>query len=336
MLYEVAVEAIGNVVKHAAATEVAVSVRREGGDWVLEVVDDGAGTEVDERTSAGFGLRAMRQRAVAAGGVLELDSVPGRGTTVRLRVPDVATFPAPGLAPVADVRGPLEHVLQNVSDAFVALDTSWRYVYVNRRAADLFGTTPDRLMGQDIWTLYPEGAESDFHRAYVQAVEEQRTVEIEEWFEPAGRWYRNRILPSPGGLTIFIEDVTERRRLATLQDDTDVGSLVAHTWFVALAGDPDPAQAVRRGAEALVAKRAVSGLRVSGPGIDVAVGEHDDGADVLPASVGADVVAELAVSWPGGSTPWTGELTVMLAQALAARLAPGPPAATGRDGERSS
>ena len=82
---------------------------------------------------------------------------------MRLRVPDVAAFPAPGVAPVADVRGPLEHVLQNVSDAFVALDTSWRYVYVNRRAADLFGTTPDQLVGQEIWTLYPEGAESDFH-----------------------------------------------------------------------------------------------------------------------------------------------------------------------------
>ena len=95
VLYEVAVEAVGNVVKHAAATE-CVSVRREGGDWVLEVVDDGTGTEVDERTSDGFGLRAMRQRAVAGGGALELDSVPGRGTTVRLRVPDVAAFPAPG------------------------------------------------------------------------------------------------------------------------------------------------------------------------------------------------------------------------------------------------
>ena len=111
---------------------------------------------------------------------------------------------------------------------------------------------------------------------------------------------------------------------------------MAHTWFVALAGDRDPVRAVRAGAEALVASGVVAGLRVSGPGIEVAVGEHDAGADVLPVGVGAEVVAQLAVSWSRGSTPWTGELAVMLAQALAARLAPGSSAAGGGDGERSS
>ena len=328
MLYEVAVEALGNVAKHARATTVRVAVSRAGAGWVLEVVDDGVGTEVDEHASAGFGLRAMRQRAVAAGGTLEVDSAPGRGTTVRLRVPDVATFgdhDRGGWA--ADPRGPLEHILQNVSDAFVALDTSWRYVYVNRAAAALFCTTPDRMLGEELWTLFPAGEGSVFDEAYRTAAREQRALDIEEYFAPADRWFRNRVLPSPGGLTVFIEDVTERRRLQNLQDDTDTGSLLAHTWFVALASDADAGRAVRAGAEALVAPRPAP--RAAGerprPG---GRGRRRRRRGRRPARlVGGHEVGRLRVTWPDGASPWTGELAVMLAQALAARLAPGPPAA---------
>ena len=337
VLYEVAVEALGNVAKHARATTVRVAVSRDGGGWVLEVVDDGVGTEVDEHTSAGFGLRAMRQRAVAAGGTLEVGSAPGRGTAVRLRVPDVATFRAhEGGGWAADPRGPLEHILQNVSDAFVALDTSWRYVYVNRAAAALFSTTPDRMLGERLWTLFPAGEGSVFDEAYRTAVREQRALDIEEYFEPADRWFRNRVLPSPGGLTVFIEDVTERRRLQNLQDDTDNGSMLAHTWFVALASDADARRAVAAGAEALVGRGLLRGLRVSASGLDVAVGVDDDAADDLPVLVGGREIGHLRATWPDGSSPWTGELSVMLAQALAARLAPGPSVATGGEGERSS
>ena len=300
MLYEVAVEALGNVVKHARATTVQVAVSRDGAGWGLEVVDDGVGTEVDEHTSArGFGLRAMRPAGGGGGGRPRGPLRARRrhhGAPAGPRHRHVRQ-PRDAARGVTDQRGPLEHILHNVSDAFVALDTSWRYVYVNRAAAALFATTPERLVGEEIWTLFPAGEGSVFDEAYRTAAREQRPLEIEEYFAPADRWFRNRILPSPGGLTVFIEDVTERRRLASLQDDTDVGSLVAHTWFVALAGDRDPVRAVRAGAEALVASGVVAGLRVSGPGIEVAVGEHDAGADVLPVGVGAEVVAQLAVSW---------------------------------------
>lgn len=92
-LLRVAQEAIQNVKKHAAARE--LSVRLEYGQEmiVLEVRDDGRGGAV--RHKAGFvpghfGITGMQERAEAIGAMLEIESAPGAGTTVRLRVPGSA------------------------------------------------------------------------------------------------------------------------------------------------------------------------------------------------------------------------------------------------------
>ncbi len=61
-----------------------VSLRLDGGDLVAEVSDDGRG--FDTKGPAGIGLRSMRERTAALGGRLEIESEPGDGTRVRLRV----------------------------------------------------------------------------------------------------------------------------------------------------------------------------------------------------------------------------------------------------------
>jgi signal transduction histidine kinase/ligand-binding sensor domain-containing protein len=85
-LYRIAQEALGNAAKHAAPTRVDVRLQRIGGDVVLTVADDGRGYE-PVKAGGGLGLVNMRERARHLGGTFELDSRPGRGTTVRVAVP---------------------------------------------------------------------------------------------------------------------------------------------------------------------------------------------------------------------------------------------------------
>lgn len=83
VVYRVAQEALTNVVRHAAAQRVELSLLRIGGEVVLEVADDGTG--IPEGTPEGTGVLGMRDRAALVGGVVEVAS--GRaGTTVQLRV----------------------------------------------------------------------------------------------------------------------------------------------------------------------------------------------------------------------------------------------------------
>src|SRR5205085_10298678 len=97
----------------------------------------------------------------------------------------------------------IESTLERVSDAFVALDTDWRYTYVNQQAGELFGRRPEDLIGKPIWTEFPEGVGQPFYRAYHKAVAEQVPIQLEDYYPPWDRWFENRIYPSPDGLSIF-------------------------------------------------------------------------------------------------------------------------------------
>ena len=105
----------------------------------------------------------------------------------------------------------LTRVLEATSDAFVALDVDWRYIYVNEHAARLFGRPAASLIGKHIWTEFPEGVGQPFHLEYERAVREGKPRQIEAYYPPYGRWFENRIFPHAGGLAIFFQDVTDRK-----------------------------------------------------------------------------------------------------------------------------
>jgi signal transduction histidine kinase len=80
-------EAMTNAAKHAEAARVVVYVEPLDGGIFCSVRDDGTGFDV-AATPEGVGLsRSIRGRIEQAGGTVQLDSAPGRGTEVRLTVP---------------------------------------------------------------------------------------------------------------------------------------------------------------------------------------------------------------------------------------------------------
>jgi len=92
MVFYIIEEAISNARKHAEADNIWVRLRIEGEDFVAEVEDDGIGFDVsvledryEERGS--LGMLNMRERAELAGGTLDIQSAPGKGTRVILRAP---------------------------------------------------------------------------------------------------------------------------------------------------------------------------------------------------------------------------------------------------------
>jgi PAS domain S-box-containing protein len=86
-LYRVTQEALTNVARHAAATRVAVVLTVRNGQLSLVVEDDGCGFCPGEAASTGLGLVGMRERLALVRGTLQVESAPGRGTTVHARVP---------------------------------------------------------------------------------------------------------------------------------------------------------------------------------------------------------------------------------------------------------
>jgi signal transduction histidine kinase len=92
-IYRLVQEALNNVVKHAQASRVNVSVD-DSSDAVLVVVrDDGRGFDA-ERVDGGFGLMGMRERVALVNGTLEVGPDPGGGTIVQARIPVLRRQPA--------------------------------------------------------------------------------------------------------------------------------------------------------------------------------------------------------------------------------------------------
>jgi two-component system sensor histidine kinase NreB len=87
-LLRIAQEAVSNAVRHARPHTVRITMAEESAHWVLAVADDGVGMEQSPELSArqGFGLASMRHRASAIGGEWQIDSQPGRGTRVSVRI----------------------------------------------------------------------------------------------------------------------------------------------------------------------------------------------------------------------------------------------------------
>jgi signal transduction histidine kinase len=89
-LYRVAQEGLTNVLKHAEASRVSVLLERRDGALSLVIEDDGKGFDTDvmyePQKAQALGLRGMRERVAPLGGRLDVESSPGAGTTLFVRV----------------------------------------------------------------------------------------------------------------------------------------------------------------------------------------------------------------------------------------------------------
>src|SRR5215813_5419066 len=85
--FRIVQEAITNVVRHAKASHIAVTLEQIGLDLVLSISDDGVGFDLSvlRNSAATLGLRGMEERVHALGGLITIYSAPSRGTKIRAR-----------------------------------------------------------------------------------------------------------------------------------------------------------------------------------------------------------------------------------------------------------
>lgn len=86
-LYRIAQESITNAVKHGNAKQIEIKLESSDEGVVLEVKDNGKGFNTEQIRASGIGLRILQYRARSIGGVLTINSIPGKGTSVRCFVP---------------------------------------------------------------------------------------------------------------------------------------------------------------------------------------------------------------------------------------------------------
>lgn len=108
----------------------------------------------------------------------------------------------------------LLETLESVTDAFVTLDSQWRFTFVNSAAESMLHHSRDELLGKALWDLFPQWIGSPLRPAFLRAVSERVMTEVEAPDPLRGDHdFLHRIYPNPdGGFSVFFQDVTLRKR----------------------------------------------------------------------------------------------------------------------------
>ena len=104
-------------------------------------------------------------------------------------------------------------ILEKTNDGFFAVDRDWKFTFVNRQAEKLLDRRREDLIGKDFWIEFPEFTRDAFEKNYRRAMSEQVVVEFEASDASGQVWFELLAYPSGGGVSVFLRDVTERKRV---------------------------------------------------------------------------------------------------------------------------
>ena len=126
-----------------------------------------------------------------------------------------ATFRAEAQADAANRR--MREILDSIDDAFYALDEELRFTYVNRRAEELWGRREEDLVGRPFAELFPVNRGGELPAAQARTLERRTSAETELVWSGLDRWMAVSIYPTTSGLSVFLRDVSERKRAEARQ-----------------------------------------------------------------------------------------------------------------------
>ncbi|MFJ7966588.1 SpoIIE family protein phosphatase [Streptomyces sp. NPDC096324] len=109
-------------------------------------------------------------------------------------------------------RDALSRALRHMSDAFLSVDDDGRITFANLEAERILGTSGQQLLGRDLWDLPALSPVPDLEARCRRGAAQSTAAAFDIALADTGRCYDLRLVPVPGGLTVYFTDVTERRR----------------------------------------------------------------------------------------------------------------------------
>ncbi|ELY85537.1 PAS/PAC sensor protein [Natrialba taiwanensis DSM 12281] len=103
-------------------------------------------------------------------------------------------------------------VVDRITDAFFALDTDFRFTYLNDRAETLLERSRADLIGRVMWDEFPQTVETQFPDGFHRAMDTQTPVSFDIYHARLETWFEATAYPSETGLSVYMRDVTERKQ----------------------------------------------------------------------------------------------------------------------------
>jgi PAS domain S-box-containing protein len=103
------------------------------------------------------------------------------------------------------------NILESIGDAFFSVNKDWIITYWNREAENITGKKRIETLGTSFWEIYEDALNTEFYRQYKAAMETRETVNFEEYYSSANKWFEVTAYPSSEGLSVYFKDITLRK-----------------------------------------------------------------------------------------------------------------------------
>ena len=110
-------------------------------------------------------------------------------------------------------------ILESITDGFIAISKRWRFTYVNHEAARTLGKSASELLGKNIWQEFPDLEKSSFGKLYKKTLRRNKPMSIEDFYAPFDAWFLVRVYPSRTGLSIYFQNITDRKEQERRKDE---------------------------------------------------------------------------------------------------------------------
>ncbi len=142
----------------------------------------------------------------------------------------------------ADENERLSAAVENMTDAYWAVDHDWRLTYINAAAERVWGREREELLGRNIWEAFPEVVGTPNYHAIHRAMARRSVEEFEDRSPALNRWVSGRAHPTAEGIAVHFQDISPRRaeedrrraseeRYRTLFNSIDEGFCVIEVLF---------------------------------------------------------------------------------------------------------
>lgn len=106
-----------------------------------------------------------------------------------------------------------DHVLERIADGYITVDADWNITFVNAATERMLGQSREYLIGRNAREVFAPAVETPVYAAALQAASDGRPTTVEFFYPLLDAWFDVRLYPTPAGMSVFICDVTQRRRL---------------------------------------------------------------------------------------------------------------------------
>lgn len=104
----------------------------------------------------------------------------------------------------------MNSTLESITDGFCTLDKNWKFTYINSEFENLFAAEREKILGNNIWKAFPDLVNSAFFHHINQAATTDKAAHFNFYSHRFDKWLEVRAYPSEEGLSLFMDDVTER------------------------------------------------------------------------------------------------------------------------------